>query len=301
MRCLEINVLGIPVEKTLQRRELSQEFDLHPRDLRPIFSLRQMPTISRRGKCLIINFRAIKLVVGADRVLVFNIDSEKITNIFVPHLQDRIIACEEKSTFEHIVLEVALGYMLDKTRSTFSKVQTLVGRILTLLRTQQHDEIFENLLDAKKHLSKLSKNTNELTELLDEIVDEDEEMADLYIGRKPKNIDEVESILENAIEQIEDIANRIEELDENIDDTQEILTLKMSSRRNQIIKIDLLLTSITAIFALLAVVTGVFGMNIRNNIEPSHAAFWIVTGGLVLLAASSGIFFVRWMRHQKII
>lgn len=301
MKCLAIDVLGKPTEKELSRRDLSQTFSLHPRDLRPIFSLRQMPTINRRGKCLIINFRSVKLIVGADQVLVFNTESDKITGVFVPLLQDRIITREEKTKFELVVLEIALGYMLDKTRANFAKVQTLAERILSLLKTKQHDEIFESLLNAKKRLSKLSKNTRELTEILDEILDDDEEMAELYIGRAPKNTDEVESILENVVEQIEDIANRIEELDDNIDDTQEIITLKMSSRRNQIIKIDLLLTSVTAIFSLLAVVVGLFGMNIRNSLETSLPAFWLVAGALVVFSISAGLLLGRWMRRKKII
>lgn len=301
MNCLKIDALGKTSEYSIARRDLSQNFGLHPRDLRPIFSLRQMPTINRRGKCLIINFRSIKLIVATDQVLVFNTESEKIAEVFIPHIQDRIITREEKTKFEHVILEVALGYMLDKTRSNFAKVQTIAERILVLLRTQQHDEIFESLLAAKKRLSKLSKNTRELTEILDEILDDDEEMSELYLGRAPKNIDEVESILENAMEQLEDIANRIEELDENIDDTQEIITLKMSSRRNQIIKIDLLLTSVTAIFSLLAVVVGLFGMNIRNSLEKSLPAFWVVAGALVIFAISSGLFLWRWMRNKKIV
>ncbi len=301
MRCLEIDQNGKSLEKTIVRRELVQEFDLNWRDLRPIFSLRQMPTIARRGKALVINFRSVKLIVGKAHVLVFNIDSEKISAEFVSQLVERIIAREEDVLFEHAVLEAALVYMLKKTVANFDKAQILVERILALLKTQHHDDIFEKLLTAKKKLSKLGKNTRELSEILDEILDEDEEMADLYLAKKPKNIDEVESILENAIEQLEDIGNRLEELDDNIDDTQEILTLKLSSRRNKIIQVDLVLTSVTAVFAFLAVITGLFGMNIMNKIENSHAAFWWVTGGMFVFAVLSTVIAHRWMKKKKIV
>ncbi len=301
MRCLEINANGIVSETKVDRRSLSQQFGLHVRDLRPIFSLRQMPTIARRGKCLVINFRAVKLIVGQEKVLVFNTESEKIADQFIPILTERILSREERAQFEHIVLDAALVHILGKTLDNFEKAASLVERILAMLRTQHHDEIFEKLLSGKKKLSKLAKNTRELNEILDEILDDNEELEDMYLGKTPKTTDDLESILENVVEQLEDISNRIDELDENIDDTQEILTLKLASRRNKIIQTDLILTSITAIFAFLAVVTGFFGMNILNKVETRFDVFLWVLGIMFLFSIFAGIFLRRWMKKQKIV
>jgi magnesium transporter len=301
MRCLEINVDGVVSELDVERRALSQRFDLHVRDLRPIFSLRQMPTIARRGKCLVINFRAVKIIVGEKQVLVFNTESEKIQDEFIPVLQERIVSREEKTRFEHLVLDVALSHMQEKTLDTFEKAERLVARILVLLKTQHHDEIFEKLLDAKKKLSKLAKNTRELNEMLDDILDDNEELIDMYLGKKPHSTDNLESILENEVEQLEDISNRIDELNENIDDTQEILTLKLSSRRNKIIQIDLILSSVTAIFAFLAVVTGFFGMNIANKVESRFDVFLWVLVAMLVVSLVSWFFLRRWMKRQKIL
>lgn len=301
MYCLHIDDLGKGTERTIVRRDLSQQFDLHVRDLRPISSLRQMPTIVRRGKCLVINFRSVKLIVGKDQVFVFNAESEKIAEDFVPVLIERIITREENARFEHIVLDAALTHMLGKTLDNFEKAQRLVEKVLSLLRTQQHDEIFEKLLAAKKKLSKLAKNTRELNEILDEILDDNEEISDMYLGKAPKETDDLESILENVVEQLEDTSNRIDELDENIDDTQEILVLKLSSRRNKIIQIDLIFTSITATLAFLAVVTGFFGMNILNKVETRFDVLLWVLGGLFLFSIFSGVFLRRWMKKQGII
>jgi magnesium transporter len=301
MRCIEINIDGVSSEKEVDRRTLSQEFELHVRDLRPIFSLRQMPTIARRGKCLVINFRAVKVVVGSKSAFVFNIEGEKIADEFVPTLIERIITREEKAQFEHVVLDAALVHMQEKTRGNFDKAERLVERILSMLRTQHHDEVFEKLLTAKKKLSKLSKNTRELNEMLDDILDDNDELIDMYLGKPPKETDDLESILENEVEQLEDISNRIDELNENIDDTQEILVLKLSSRRNKIIQIDLVLTSATAVLAVLAVVTGFFGMNILNKVENRFDVFLWVLLGMLLFALLSGITLYRWMKRQKII
>ena len=147
---------------------------------------------------------------------------------------------------------------------------------------------------------KLAKNTRELNELLDEILDDNEEISDMYLGKAPKETDDLESILENVVEQLEDTSNRIDELDENIDDTQEILILKLSSRRNKIIQTDLILTSMTAVLAFLAVVTGVFGMNVLNKVETRFDIFLWILGGLCLLSIISGIVLRHCMKKQKI-
>lgn len=303
MRAIEITTKGEKKEIDITRKDLTKDFDMHTRDLRPIFSLRQMPTISRRGKGIVINFRLIKILIGATKVYVFNLGSHKINTKFIPNLAEKISYRRNDVRIEHIVLETAMSFILDKTKTNFAKISQATEDILTEFSDEGKvsKEIFEELLVVKKKLSKLSKNVREVTEILDEILEDDEEMQDLYFVSKVDNIDDVESILDDNLEQLEDISNRIDELDENIDSTQEILTLKLSSRRNQIIQFDLILTSVTGILAFLAVVTGLFGMNIKSNIESSHSAFIIVTALMIIFAVVAGIYLWRWMKKSKIL
>jgi Mg2+ and Co2+ transporter CorA len=303
MRAIQIDIKGNQKELDLSRKKLTKDFEMHMRDLRPIFSLRQMPTISRRGKGIVINFRSIKIIIAADRVFIFNLTSKKIVSVFIPDLAEKIKSREKNIQIEHIVLETAMAFILGKTKSNFVKVSQITERILTEFSDEGKvsNEIFEELLSVKKKLSKLSKNVHEITEILDGILEDEEEMKELYFAGKVEDIDEIESILENNLEQLEDIENRIDELDENIDDTQEILTLKLSSRRNRIIQFDLILTSATGILALLAVVTGFFGMNIRSNIEESHLAFWVVAALMILCSIFLGMWLWRWMKRSKIL
>jgi len=305
MRAIQIDTKGNQKELDLSRKKLTKDFEMHSRDLRPIFSLRQMPTISRRGKGIVINFRSIKIIIAADRVFIFNLTSKRIVSSFIPNLAEKIKSREKSVRIEHVVLEVAMSFILGKTKTNFAKVSQITERILTEFSDEGKvsNEIFEELLVVKKKLSKLSKNVHEITEILDEILEDEEEMKDLYFTTKidEDNIDNIESILDDNLEQLEDIENRIDELDENIDDTQEILTLKLSSRRNRIIQFDLILTSATGIFAFLAVITGLFGMNIKNNIETSHISFVLVTVLMLLFSAILGVWLWRWMKKSKIL
>ncbi len=303
MRAIKIDAKGNQKEVDVSRKELSKTLNMRMRDLRPIFSLRQMPTISRRGDGIVINFRSIKIIAAEDCVYVFNLTSKKILSIFIPDLVEKIKSREKIIQIEHVVLEAAISFIVEKTKSNFNKVLQATERILTEFSDEGKvsNEIFEELLVVKKKLSKLEKNVHEITEIVAGILDDEEEMEDLYFLKNVKDFDEIESILENSLEQLEDIENRIDELDNNIDDTQEILTLKLSSKRNRIIQFDLILTSATGILAVLAVVTGLFGMNIKNGIEQNHEAFWIVTGLMILFSILTGFWLWRWMKNQKII
>ncbi|MCF7846621.1 MAG: CorA family magnesium transporter [Candidatus Gracilibacteria bacterium] len=300
MRILEIDIRGNQAEKSLSKRELVAEFSMHSRDLRPILSLRQMPTIARRGKAIVLNFRSVKLLIGKNHVLVFNLESDRIANKFVPKLVEKIQS-REKSLFEHIVLETALNYILEKTKSKYDRLLQLSENLLESLQQKLLDEKLKKLLAIKKQISKLGKNARELNEILDEIVEDDEEMLELYLSKEPTDTVEIESVLDDAVEQIEDVSNRIQELDENIDDTQEIITLQLSSRRNVIIQLDLLLTSVTAIFSFLAVIVGLFGMNILNTLETDHSAFVGVVTFLVIFTVIATLSLWRWLKRKRIL
>ena len=63
----------------------------------------------------------------------------------------------------------------------------------------------------------------------------------------------MESVIEHAWEQFEDLSHRIHELDEHVDDTQDFITLKMANRRNLIIRFDLIISILTAILSGFAV------------------------------------------------
>ena len=86
-----------------------------------------------------------------------------------------------------------------------------------------------------------------------------------------------------------------------IDDTQEVLTLKMDQTRNIIIRFNLLIASTAVIFAFLAVIVGLFGMNIRNALEESHSAFIFMTIALVVAAILFGLMLWGYLKRKRIL
>ncbi len=306
MNSLRINASGKTKEKDFSRRELSKLFQIHSRDLRPIFTKKQVATIMPRGECIIISIRSVKIIIGAKEVIIFNLEKKKIPEYFIPRLTEKIKAWEENketTRFEHLVLDVTLTYWIGKTQRRFEDIERASELIFRKLGAESlSDSTFEQLLHLKKKLSKLDTNVEEIEAEITEILEDDDDLSDLYLGtKKPSDTDEIESVLENALEQIEDTSYRVEDLKENIDDTQEILTLKLDSMRNIIIKFDLLVTAVTCVLALLAVITGMYGMNLHSGIEKDPSAFWTVSWILVGLFVVALGFFLVWLKKKKII
>lgn len=302
MKTIEINATGKMKEKDVSRRELTEEFGIHTRDLRPVFTLKQVTTIMPRGKAIIVNFRSVKLIIGAEKTYVFNLGNPDVRDNFIPEFQEKISTDQGTVLFEHLALDMALSYMLSKTHERFEDIEKSVAKILQKLKKDVDDKDFEKLLHLKKQLSKFLINTKEAESLIVELVEDDNDLKELYLqSQAPSDTSEVESILENVLEQIENVSHRAVELDENVDDTQEILTLKMANLRNTIIRFDLLISTITGALALLAVVVGLYGMNLKNHLEADPAAFNVVGGILIFLFLFfvGGVFF--FLKRKKVL
>ncbi|MCF7917687.1 CorA family magnesium transporter [Candidatus Gracilibacteria bacterium] len=285
MITLFIDKNGKNKQVDISRKELTREFDVHTRDLRPVFAKNQAITIAPRGDCIIVNFHSVKLVVGKHVVYVFDLENKKVTDYFLPFLLEKIKSPAEKIRFEHLVIEIALAYIVEKMERRFDEIERASDQIFGKLKKEQiDDQTFEQLLHLKKRLSKLSTKVHDIEDALEELVEDDDELLDFYLGmKKPTDTEDAESVLENALEQIEDITHRVEELDENIDDTQEVLTLKMNNLRNIIIKFDLILTAATGVLGILAVIVGFYGMNIRNHMEQDPSAIWGIAIALFII------------------
>lgn len=274
MHTLELFSDGTLSEKDALRKDIAAEFGLHSRDLRPVFSVKQLSTISPRENAIILNLGDIKIIVGRKKAMFFNAQSEEMQKEFFPKIGEKIKS-EKDSIFELLVLEFSLGFAYEKMRGKFLENEIGVQKMFLKFKKNITDQHFEALLNLKKHISKLEISVKELEEAAEEILRDDEEVESMCLSGE-KHATEIESILEHAWEQFEDLSHRIHELNENIDDTQEIITLKMANRRNVIIRFELIATLITAVLSGLAVIVGAFGMNLRSDLENSVFAFYAV-------------------------
>lgn len=306
MKMFKITPSGEVSAVQFTKKLLAHEFDMHTRDLRPILFLRQLFTISVRGDGIIMNLGSVKLCIGQQKAYFFPMLSEKKDQEFSDAIIKKITNKDSEDhhiPFEFLILEVAFDFVLDSTTSHFNSFDNRLTKLLVKLSENPTQNSFEELLRRKKELLRLEKTTQELQDALNEILEDDEEIASILLSEQKTNnfeLEDVESILENILEQIMELSHKIYQHKESIDDTQEIITLKMSSTRNVMMQIDLLSSVGTAILAVGTLIAGFYGMNLSNNLEPSFTAFLLISCGVVLISLFGFLLFFRFMKKKKI-
>ncbi|KAF9677144.1 hypothetical protein SADUNF_Sadunf08G0077200 [Salix dunnii] len=91
------------------------------------------------------------------------------------------------------------------------------------------------------------------------------------------NIDQLEMLLEAYFAAVDNTLSKLFSLKEYIDDTEDLINIKLGNVQNQLIQFELLLTAATFVTTIFAVVTGIFGMNFVASIFDYPSAFnWVV-------------------------
>ncbi|KAL5826256.1 hypothetical protein ACOSQ4_018053 [Xanthoceras sorbifolium] len=115
-----------------------------------------------------------------------------------------------------------------------------------------------------------------------------------------ENIDQLEMLLEAYFVVIDNNLSKLSSLKEYIDDTEDLINIKLGNVQNRLIQFELLLTAATFVATIFAVVTGVFGMNFEATIFDYPSAFsWV----LVITGVACGFLYVSFLfyfKHKKV-
>ena len=115
----------------------------------------------------------------------------------------------------------------------------------------------------------------------------------------------VEAFLEVYFMKSDFLMKRLAVLREKIDDTEDLINIDLDFRRNELFKVDILLTSGTMATGLVAAIAGIFGMNLESGGEPetdanSHYYFVLVAviasvGCIVIFAC-----LVMYLKYKRL-
>lgn len=301
MKTYLIEKKGTFEKKQVERDEILKMFHVHTRDLRPILSQKQVATILRRDKAIVVNIHDIKIILNKSKALLFcasETKEEKIVDFFTKKME----AYVGIMPFELYLIDKAFYFMFKKVNEKFETLFKQSQQTIKKLSEKPTDEYLEKLLSLKKRIGKIDSQMNEFEGLLSEFLEE-ENVDELSFKKSPteKEQNEIESVIENLFEQAEQINHAINELSENVDDSQEILSLKIANKRNTIIRLDLIISFVAATFGFLAVITGLYGMNLKNNLESDDKAFMFVLAGMGFTFFVAVIAMVGYFRKNKIL
>ena len=85
-------------------------------------------------------------------------------------------------------------------------------------------------------------------------------------------------LFENYLNEVEWMSSEIEDVIDEITNTEESVALQLDVQTNRILRFELLLSISTFVVTCGALVTGLFGMNLLNHMETDSNVFYIVAG-----------------------
>lgn len=118
-----------------------------------------------------------------------------------------------------------------------------------------------------------------------------------------EEVEIVEQLLESYFMILDNTWNKLQTLTEYIDDTEDFINIELDSHRNQLIRLDLLLTSFTACMGLVTAITGLFAMNVvlDPKFEDKAPYTWFVTIAvtssiIAIVVFTSVVMYCKWKR-----
>ncbi|KAL6978598.1 Magnesium transporter MRS2-I [Sarracenia purpurea var. burkii] len=346
----------------LDKYEIMRRVPIHARDLRILDPLLSYPSIILgRERAIVLNLEHIKAIVTSEEVLLRDPLDDNVIPI-VEELQRRLpplnAICqgqgedeehqgprdddESEFPFEFRALEVALEGICSFLDARTRELETAAYPALDELTSKISSRNLDRVRKLKSAMTRLTNRVQKVRDELEQLLDDDGDMADLYLSRKlagasspfsgssipnwlpssptiaskisrtsraslltvhgENDVEELEMLLEAYFMQIEGTLNKLTTLREYIDDTEDYINIQLDNHRNQLIQLELFLSSGTVCLSVYSLVAAIFGMNIPYTWKEGHGHVfkWVVilTG---IICGSLFLSIITYARHKGLV
>ncbi|KAI7729121.1 hypothetical protein M8C21_002184 [Ambrosia artemisiifolia] len=327
---VEVSSKGMVSTRKVNRRHLLKSSGLRPRDIRSVdpslWLTNTMPSLLVRENAILLNLGSLRAIAMQESVFIFNYQ-RKGGKAFIDDLLPRLnpksmIGGALVMPFELEVVEAALNSRIQHFEHRLMDLDPHVQDLLKVLPNRLTANILEQLRTCKQTLVELGSKAGALRQMLLDMLEDSQEIRRLCIvGRNcilNRNTDlecsvpldkqiaeeeeeEIEMLLENYLHRCESCHNQAERLLDSAREMEDSIAVNLSSRRLQVSRFELLLQVGTFCLAVGALVSGIFGMNLRSYLEEHVFAFWLTTGGIVFGAIVAFFLTYSYLRAKKIL
>ena len=306
LRCTVLDAEGNvkTISGQFKKTDICSEHRLHARDLRKIDSRvpNLVPTILARKEAVLINILHIRALVKTDAVVLFDTygsADSRLHSVFLYHLEHNLKAKGSGLPYEFRAIESIMLSVLSALEAEMVFIRNLVGGLLAEMEDNIDRDRFKRLLHYSRRLVSFKNRAKLVEEAIDEVLSQDEDMNAMHLTDKKNGIirelndhEELETLLESFSKQVEEIVNEAENIEANVQSTQEIVELILDANRNALLTLDLKVSIATLGIGTGALVAGLFGMNLTSHIESHPYAFFVLSAGasgLAVLVAWLGL------------
>ncbi|EMD34734.1 hypothetical protein CERSUDRAFT_116927 [Gelatoporia subvermispora B] len=298
LRCTILDADGNvkTISGQFRKADLCSEHRLNPRDLRKIDSRvpNLVPTILVRKEAILVNILHIRALVKADTVVLFDTygsADSRLHSVFLYHLEHNLKVKGSSLPYEFRALDSILLSVLSALEAEMVFIRNLVGGLLAELEDDIDHDRFKRLLHYSRRLTGFQNRAKLVHEALEEVLEQDEDLAAMYLSDKQNGTsrmlsdhEELEVLLESFSKQVEEIVNEAENIQSNVQSTQEIVELILDSNRNALLALDLKVSILTMGIGIGTLVAGLFGMNLKSHLEEHELGFVVMSLFSIVMA-----------------
>ena len=310
--CTVFNERGdiVAVSKPFQKWQFLKAHHLYPRDLRKIDSspVDVVPDIIVKPECIVVNLLHVKALIERDKVYVFDTTDQESAarlGVLMYDLESKLAGSlntvssqpqsqtqPQSQPYEHNALESIFINVMSSLETEYRAHETVCNEILLDLENQISRSKLRDLLIKSKDLTLFYQKSLLIREVLDELLENDEDMAGLYLTspREPDPVTEeldvtdIEMLLETYYTQCDEFVQHAESLIRDIKSTEEIVNIILDANRNSLMLLELKVTIYTLGITVASLLPAFYGMNLKNFIEESNLGF----AGVLLMSGSMG-------------
>jgi len=185
----------------------------------------------------------------------------------------------------------------------FTPLRAQIEDVLKELTSQVSQEGLERKMVLGKQLAYLQTRLNSATKMMQTLLSNDEDMANMFLSEKIKGTpratsqhNEAEMLLEGFMQLLANMSNETAQMRNAIEEIEDYINIHLDNIRNQIMRFNLVMAVLTFAASIAAVIAALFGMNLHlGTIATDPNGFYIVsfiiTVVSLLTIAISMIFF----------
>ncbi|XP_050370067.1 magnesium transporter MRS2-11, chloroplastic [Argentina anserina] len=326
----EVKANGTISIRKINRRQLLKSSGLRPRDIRSVdpslFLTNSMPSLLVREHAILLNLGTLRAIAMQERVLIFDYNrkgGKAFIKALLPRLNPKNTNGGPSMPFELEVVEAALLSRIQRLERRLMDLEPRVQNILAVLPNKLTADILEQLRISKQTLVELGSRAGALRQMLFDLLEDPEEIRRICIMGRNRTLkrgnddvecsapsdkqiaeeeeEEIEMLLENYLQRCESCHGQAERLLDSAKEMEDSIAVNLSSRRLEVSRVELLLQVGTFCLAMGALVTGIFGMNLKSYLEEHVFAFWLTTAGIIVGAVVGFYLMYSYLRMRKIL
>ncbi|KAL6006571.1 Magnesium transporter MRS2-I [Asimina triloba] len=326
----------------LDKYAIMHRVQIPARDLRILDPLLSYPsTILGRERAIILNLEHIKAIITSEEIMMVLLRDPTEENVIpiVEELRRRLPPAntahqpidaeageEDESPFEFRALEVALEAICSFLDARTTELETAAYPALDELTSKISSRNLDRVRKLKSAMTRLTARVQKVRDELEQLLDDDDDMADLYLSRKlagafspvsgsgvpnwfptsPTIGSKISRASRASVATIHGNENDVEELEmlleskvsiqlrEYIDDTEDYINIQL----------ELFLSSGTVCVSVYSLVAGIFGMNIPYTWNEDHGYFSCVEQVVIIsgiVCAALFILIISYARHKGLV